>query len=64
MNAKLNDEQLGRLIEVLSANREALGWHYSNLKGISLTYYQHKILLEDDAKPFRDCQRRLNPHLY
>ena len=51
-------------MDVLSENRKAIGWHYSDLKGISPTYCLHKILLEDGAKPFREGQRRLNPHLH
>nr|GEW04354.1 DNA-directed DNA polymerase [Tanacetum cinerariifolium] len=33
----------------------------SNIKGISLSYYIHKILMEDDYKPVIQLQRRLNP---
>nr|GEV19603.1 DNA-directed DNA polymerase [Tanacetum cinerariifolium] len=33
----------------------------SDSKGISLSYYTHKILMEDDYKPVIQSQRRLNP---
>ncbi|GJU13695.1 hypothetical protein Tco_1136091 [Tanacetum coccineum] len=33
----------------------------SDIKGISPSYYTHKILMEDDYKPVIQLQRRLNP---
>ena len=32
-----------------------------DIKGISPSFCMHRILLEDNAKPSRDTQRRLNP---
>ena len=40
-----------------------LGILFDDLKGISPTLCQHKINLEEDAKPVRDHQRRLNPKM-
>ena len=34
-----------------------------DIPGISHSFCMHKILLEEDAKPVRQSQRRLNPHL-
>jgi predicted DNA-binding protein (MmcQ/YjbR family) len=39
------------LINVLKKNQEAMGWTLSDLKGISPSYYMHKILMEEDFKP-------------
>ena len=64
VNSSLNEDQTSRLLIVLSENRKAIGWHYSDLKGISSTYCLYKILLEDGANPFKEGQRRLNPHLH
>ena len=36
-------------------------WSYKDLKGIPLEVCQHHIILEEGAKPIRQCQRRLNP---
>jgi len=46
---------------VLRTHKTALGWFISDLKGISPARCMHKILLEDDAKPVVQPQRRLNP---
>ena len=40
-----------------------MGWTIFDIKGISPALVQHRIHLIDDAKPFRDAQRRLNPKM-
>jgi len=44
-------------------NKEALGWTLWDIKGISPSIVQHRIHLEDNAKPYYDRQRRMNPTL-
>ncbi len=58
---KLTEEQEDKLVAVLKENKEALGWTLADIKGISPTLCQHHIVLEEDAKPVRQPQRRLNP---
>ena len=48
---------------MLKEYKEAIGWTLRDLKGISPTIVQHRIHLEENAKPYRDHQRRLNPTL-
>ncbi|XP_052723860.1 uncharacterized protein LOC128193792 [Vigna angularis] len=50
-----------KLIEVLKANKGAIGWSISDLKGISPSYCMHRIFMEEDFKPVAQPQRRLNP---
>ncbi|MCI34081.1 hypothetical protein A2U01_0055299, partial [Trifolium medium] len=49
------------LIQVLKENKEAIGWKLSDLKGISLSYCMHNIMMEEDYNPVAQPQRRLNP---
>jgi len=49
------------LVDVLKKHREAIRWHISDLKGISPAYCMHRIMMEEDYKPIRQLQRRLNP---
>jgi hypothetical protein len=49
------------LLEILRKYKKAIGWTLDDIKGISPTLCMHKILLEDDTKPTREAQRRLNP---
>ena len=58
---KLNPSQEVRLLDVLKENKLAIGWTIADIRGISPSTCMHKILLEDDAKPVRQPQRRLNP---
>ncbi|KAI5351533.1 hypothetical protein L3X38_004424 [Prunus dulcis] len=53
-----NDEK--KLLRVLKEHKTATGWSIADIKGISPTLFMHKILLEDNAMPKRDAQRRLN----
>jgi hypothetical protein len=45
----------------LREHREAIGWTIEDIKGISPSLVMHKIHLEDNSKPSREPQRRLNP---
>ena len=47
----------------LKKHRAAIGYTPDDLKGVSPTLCQHKIKLEEDAKPVVDHQRRLNPKM-
>ncbi|RVW61670.1 hypothetical protein CK203_065909 [Vitis vinifera] len=51
------------LMEVLKRCKKAIGWQISDLKGISPLVCTHHIYMEEEAKPIRQLQRRLNPHL-
>ena len=48
-------------MQILKSRKAAIGWHISDLKGISPSYCMHNINLEADYKPVRQPQRRLNP---
>ena len=52
-----------RLLKTLKKHCAAIGYTLDDLKGISPTLCQHKINFEDNAKPVRDPQRRLNPKM-
>ena len=51
LSSSLTQEEEKRVIEVLKANEEAIGWSLSDLKGISPSYYMHKIHMEQEFKP-------------
>ncbi|RVW35100.1 Retrovirus-related Pol polyprotein from transposon 297 [Vitis vinifera] len=51
------------LLEVLKSCKKAIGWQISDLKGTSPLVCTHHIYMEEEAKPIRQPQRRLNPHL-
>jgi hypothetical protein len=57
----LIDAQEEELLGVLREHRVAIGWTIEDIKGISPSLVMHKIHLEEDSKPSREPQRRLNP---
>ncbi|CAL8135312.1 unnamed protein product [Prunus armeniaca] len=52
-----------KLIRVLKEFKSAIGWSIADIKGISPTMCMYRILLEEGAKPTREPERRLNPHM-
>ena len=50
-----------KLVKLLCDHKTAIGWTLADIKGISPSLCMHHILLEDNAKPTREMQRRLNP---
>jgi hypothetical protein len=61
VSSALSSLEEERLVRVLQANKEAMGWSISDLKGISPGFCMHKINMEDQYKPVVQPQRRLNP---
>ncbi|RVW37073.1 Retrovirus-related Pol polyprotein from transposon 17.6 [Vitis vinifera] len=63
ISSSLTSQQENCLMEVLKRCKKAIGWQISDLKGISPLVCTHHIYMEEEAKPIRQFQRRLNPHL-
>ena len=56
ISANLSEQEEEILLKTLKKHRAAIGYTLDDLKGISPTLCQHKINLEDNAKPVRDPQ--------
>ncbi|RVW23676.1 hypothetical protein CK203_093986 [Vitis vinifera] len=63
ISSALTIHQEDCLLEVLRRCKKAIGWQISDLKGINPLVCTHHIYMEDEAKPVRQPQRRLNPHM-
>ena len=61
ISSSLELDQENKLLEILRTHRTALGWKIADIKGISPLICTHRIHLEEDVKPSRQPQRRLNP---
>ncbi|GJV38108.1 reverse transcriptase domain-containing protein [Tanacetum coccineum] len=61
ISSLLTPQEKESLLKVLTKHKAALAWKVSNIKGISPSFYTHKILMEDDFKLVVQPQRRLNP---
>ena len=50
-------------MSVLQKHKGAIGWTVADLKGVDPSICMHHINLEEDAKPTKEAQRRLNPNM-
>jgi hypothetical protein len=57
---KLSNDETQRLVATLEKYRSAIDYSLKDLKGISLSLCTHCIPMEQDYKPVREHQRRLN----
>ena len=48
-------------MKILRKHQEAIGWTMTDIKGLSPTIIQHRIHLNEEAKPKRKPHCRLNP---
>ncbi|GKB78294.1 reverse transcriptase domain-containing protein [Tanacetum coccineum] len=60
----LKDDENDRLLKVLKSHKRAIAWKISDIKGIDLHFYTHKILMKDDFKSTVQHQRRVNPKIH
>ncbi|XP_070005809.1 uncharacterized protein [Nicotiana sylvestris] len=60
LSSCLTNMQVDATLAVLQKWKKAIGWTLADIRGIRPTLCMHKIILEDDAKPSFEHQRRLN----
>nr|GEY60673.1 reverse transcriptase domain-containing protein [Tanacetum cinerariifolium] len=60
----LKADEREALINVLKSHTWTIAWKISNIKGIDLRFYTHKISMEDEYKPAVQSQRRVNPKIH
>ena len=63
ISSSLNDEQKGKLLDVLKEHKRALGWTIVDIKGINPVDCMHYIHLDENDKPIRELQHRQNPNI-
>ncbi|GJS96464.1 hypothetical protein Tco_0803432 [Tanacetum coccineum] len=61
ISSKLTEKEKTSLLRVLEKRKGVIAWKMSDIKGISLSFCTHKILMEESFKPVIQPQRRLNP---
>ena len=61
ISARLSDAEEHKLLKILKNYQDSIAWSIDELKGISPSICMHKILLEENAKPSVEHQRRMNP---
>ena len=63
VNSSLPNDYVDALCDKLNSHKNAIRYFINDLKRISPKICMHRILLEDNAKPSIEGQRRLNPTL-
>ncbi|XLS44940.1 hypothetical protein HN51_001805, partial [Arachis hypogaea] len=58
---ELTSQQEKQLLSVLKRHKKAIGWSLVDIVGISPQVCEHRIFLEEGARPVRQPQRQLNP---
>ena len=58
----LNSDQENQLVDLLK-HKSVIGWSVADLKRISISVCMHRIYYEENTKPSRESQRRLNPNM-
>ncbi|KAJ9541977.1 hypothetical protein OSB04_028483 [Centaurea solstitialis] len=61
ISSSLDPDQEEKLVQMLKQHKKAIAWTIADIKGISPTVCQHKIILEDKNFTSVEPQRRLNP---
>ncbi|GJX80245.1 hypothetical protein Tco_0328394 [Tanacetum coccineum] len=61
ISSELFEKEKISLLQVLERQKELIALKMSDIKGISLSYCTHKIMMEYDYKPVIQPQWRLNP---
>ena len=63
INKNLERSQQGELTKILQKHSTAFAWEYTDMKGIDPKTCIHHIYIEENSRPIRQPQRRMNPNL-
>eukprot|EP00253_Pinus_taeda_P019786 PITA_19786 len=63
INKNLEKSQQEELTKILQKHSTAFAWEYNDMKGIDPKTCIHHIYIEDNRRPIKQPQRRMNPNL-
>eukprot|EP00253_Pinus_taeda_P013839 PITA_13839 len=63
INKNLEKSQHEELTKILQKHSTAFAWEYTDMKGIDPNTCIHHIYIEENSRPIRQPQRRMNPNL-
>jgi len=63
INRNLERSQQEKLTKLLQKHSTAFAWEYTDMKGIDPKTCIHHIYIEENSRPIRQPQRRMNPNL-
>eukprot|EP00253_Pinus_taeda_P002632 PITA_02632 len=63
INKNLETSKQEKLTKILQKHSTAFAWEYTDMKGIDPKTCIHHIYIEENSRPIRQLQRRMNPNL-
>jgi len=63
LSSSLTKEKKAEYIDLLKEFADVFAWTYEDLKTYDISVIEHKIPLKEEAKPFRQNLRQINPML-
>ena len=63
INKNLEKIQQEELTKTLQKHYAAFAWEYTDMKDIDPKTFIHHIYIEENSRPIRQLQRRMNPNL-
>ena len=57
----ITEQELTQWMQFFQEHKDNFAWTYKDLRGIPSELCEHRIVLEDNARPVRQRQHRLNP---
>lgn len=63
INKNLEKSQQQEITKILRKNSTVFAWEYMDMKGMGLKTCIHLIYIEENSKPIRQPQRRMNPNI-
>jgi hypothetical protein len=63
INSRFSSIEVRSSLDVLINHDKVFRYYLNDIKGIYPSVITHKIIMEDDVKPFVDTQKRMNPKI-
>jgi hypothetical protein len=64
VNKNLNVDYKAKLIELLMEYVDYFAWSYSKMSGLSRELVEHRLLIKDGFRPYKQPMRRFNSDIY
>ena len=63
INKNIEKSQQENLVKILQRHYSTYAWEYTDMKGINPKNFTQHIYIDENCKPIRQPQRRMNPNL-
>ena len=63
LSKKVPEEYKEKYLKLFQSYKDVFAWSYRDLKNFDVNIMQHKISLREDAKPYKQKLRQINPLL-